>query len=81
MATGHTPFELIYEIEVVLPLEIELPALRIALEQQLSANEKMEARLMQLERLEETCQQSLHLVEIKQNRQKARLDAKIHKGW
>ena len=81
MATSHTPFELVYGTEAVLPLEIELPALRITSEQQLSANEKMKARLMQLERLEETHRQSLHFVEIKQNRQKARLDAKIRKGW
>ena len=78
-ATGHTPFELVYGTEAMLPLvEIELPALRITSEQQLSANEK--TRLMQLERLEEACRQSLHFIEIKQNRQKARLDAKIHKG-
>ena len=80
-ATGHTPFELVYGTEAVLPLEIELPALRITSEQQLSANENMKARLMQLERLDETRRQSLHFVEIKQNRQKARLDAKIRKGW
>ena len=36
---------------------------------------------MQLERLDETRRQSLHFVEINQNRQKARLDAKIRKGW
>ena len=79
-ATGHSPFELVYGTEAVLPLEIELPALRITSEQQLSANEKMKARLMQLERLDETRRQSLHFVEIKQNRQKAQLDAKICKG-
>ena len=70
-ATGHTPFELVYGTEVVLSLEIDLLALRITSERQLSANKKMKARLMQLERPEE----------IKQNRQKALLDAKIHKGW
>ena len=79
--TFHPPFELIYETKAVLPLEIKLLALRITLEQQLFANEKMKAQLMQLDRLEETRQQSLHLVEINQNRQKAQLDAKIRKGW
>ena len=43
MATGHTPFELVYGTEAVLPLEIELPTLRITSEQQLSTNEKMKA--------------------------------------
>ena len=42
-ATGHTSFELVYGTEAMLPLEIELPALRITSEQQLSANEKMKA--------------------------------------
>lgn len=46
IVTYHTPFELVYGTKAVLPLEIELPTLRIALEQQLCTNEKGEARLM-----------------------------------
>ena len=34
-STGATPFSLVYEIEVVLPFEVEVPSLRILAESEL----------------------------------------------
>ena len=38
-STGATPFSLVYGLEVVLPVEIEMRSLRVALEQQISEAE------------------------------------------
>lgn len=52
-ATGATPFSLVYGYEVVVPLELELPSLRISLQGEISDEEARKARLHQLESLDE----------------------------
>ena len=50
--TKATPFSLVYGAEAVLPLEIQIPSLRVALASQMTEDDKHKARLRQLEALD-----------------------------
>ena len=52
-STGATPYSLVYGMEAVLPVEIEMGSLRVALEQQISEAEWVQSRLNQLSLLDE----------------------------
>ena len=52
-ATGFTPFQLVYELEATLPIECEIPSLKLAVEL-LPNTTLVEERLLYLERLDET---------------------------
>ena len=52
-STGATPYSLVYGMEVVLPIEIEMGSLRVALEQQVSKAEWAQAQFDQLSLLNE----------------------------
>ena len=52
-STGATPYSLVYGMEVVLPVEIEMGSLRVALEQQISETEWAQSRYNQLSLLDE----------------------------
>ena len=52
-STGATPYSLVYGMEVVLPVEIEMRSLRVALEQQISETEWVQFRYDQLSLLDE----------------------------
>ena len=51
--TGTTPYSLVYGVEAVLPIEVELPSLHISLRGQISDEEYRVARLTQLDLLDE----------------------------
>jgi len=53
IATGATPYSLGYGDEVVIPLEIEIPSLRITLKDIMKEPQVWEARMNQLEALDE----------------------------
>ena len=46
--TGETPFSLVYGMEVVLPIEVQIPSLRIMKDASLSKDEWVQTRLDQL---------------------------------
>ena len=50
---GTTPYSLVYGMEAVLPIEIEMGSLRVALEQQISEAEWAQSRFDQLSILDE----------------------------
>ena len=50
---GVTPYSLVYGMEAVLPIEIEMGSLRVALEQQISEAEWTQSRYDQLSHLDE----------------------------
>ena len=50
---GATPYSLVYGMETVLPVEIEMGSLRVALEQQILEPDWAQARLNQLNLLDE----------------------------
>ena len=52
-STGATPYFLVYGMEAVLPVEIEMGSLRVAIEQQISKAEWVQSRLDQLSLLDE----------------------------
>ena len=43
--TGATPFSLVYGMEAVLPIEVEIPSLRVLMETKLEEAEWVQARL------------------------------------
>ncbi|WJZ92663.1 hypothetical protein VitviT2T_011647 [Vitis vinifera] len=52
-STGATPYSLVYDMEAVLPVEIEMGSLRVALEQQIPEMDWAQARFDQLNLLDE----------------------------
>ena len=52
-STGATPYSLVYGMEAVLPVEIEIGSLRVALEHQISEIEWVQSRYDQLSLLDE----------------------------
>ena len=52
-STGATPYSLVYGMEAVLPIEIEMGSLRVTLEQQISKTEWAQSRFDQLILLDE----------------------------
>ena len=70
-ATGCTPFSLTYGCEAVLPLEIQIPSLRIALATRMTEAENDRLRLQELEALDEKrlrAQQSIELYQARISR-------------
>ncbi|KMT11469.1 hypothetical protein BVRB_5g107940 [Beta vulgaris subsp. vulgaris] len=51
--TQSTPYALVYGVESVLPLEIQVPSLRIAIQEDLTVEENAKIRLAELEALDE----------------------------
>ncbi|XP_016747203.1 uncharacterized protein [Gossypium hirsutum] len=51
-STGATPFSLVYWMEVVLPIEVEIPSLRVLMETKLEESEWVRARYDQLNLIE-----------------------------
>ena len=52
-STGATPYSLVYGMEAVIPVEIEMGSLRVALEQQIPEADWAQARLDQLNLLDD----------------------------
>ncbi|XP_015163276.1 uncharacterized protein [Solanum tuberosum] len=52
-ATQETPFSLVYGVEAVLPLEKQIPSLRIAIQEGLTTESNAQLRLAELEALDE----------------------------
>ena len=69
--TQATPYSLVYGVEAVLPLEIEIPSLRVALQQGITNDEKIRLRLDELDALDEKrlhAHQSLELYQARMER-------------
>ena len=52
-STGVTPYSLVYGMEVVLPIEVQIPSLRIMKDAGLSEDEWVQTRLDQLNMIDE----------------------------
>ena len=72
-ATGFTPFQLVYGLEANLPIECEIPLLKLDVE--LLPNTSPE--LLYLERLDETCRLAALVIEAQKKRVKAQFDQSI----
>jgi len=53
ITTGATPYSLMYGDEAIIPLEVEILSLRIALKHVIKESQQWEVRLCQLEELDE----------------------------
>jgi hypothetical protein len=77
VTTKHTPFQLVYGQEAILPIEFEIQSLRIAIDNRLNNLESLKQRCYELEQLDETRAQAyLHMATI-QNRRKSFYDSKL----
>ena len=79
VTTSATPFQLVYGIEAILPIELEVKSLRIAIEERLGNTESLQHRLMELEKLDETRMQALLNMEAIQRRRKSYYDSKLRR--
>jgi hypothetical protein len=67
-STGATPFSLVYGTEAVLPMEVEIPSLRVLRESELTEAEWVEDRITQLNLIDEHRLQALHHAQCYQKR-------------
>ena len=67
-ATGATPYSLVYGMEAVLPVEMELKSLRIMMEAELPEQEWASARMEQLALLDEKRMRALYQTQLYQKR-------------
>jgi hypothetical protein len=75
-ATGFTPFQLVYGVEAILPIECEIPSLKLAVE--LLPNTSVEEeRLLYLMRLDETRRDATIVIESQKKSVKAQYDKQV----
>ena len=79
-STGATPFSLVYGMEAVLPIELEIPSLRVAMESQLTEVDWVKSRYKQLSLIDEKRLRAIYHVQGYQKRI-ARAFNKRVKDW
>jgi hypothetical protein len=62
--TQAAPYSLVYGSEAVLPLEVELPSLRVAIHDEITQDEQIQLRFQQLDSLEEDRLNALQDLEL-----------------
>jgi hypothetical protein len=75
-ATGFTPFRLVYGMEAILPIECEIPSLKLVVEL-LPNTSAEEERLLYLMRLDETRRDATLVIEAQKKRVKAQYDKHV----
>lgn len=63
IATGTTPY-LVYGPDAIMPLELEIPSLRVSLKGIVDDDSYREQRLQQLEMLDEQCINALEHIQV-----------------
>ncbi|GAU48966.1 hypothetical protein TSUD_188130 [Trifolium subterraneum] len=76
-STGATPFSLVYGMEAVLPVEVEIPSMRVLMETELAEAEWCQNRYDQLNLIEEKRMAALCHGQLYQRRMKQAFDRKI----
>ncbi|CAJ2645856.1 unnamed protein product [Trifolium pratense] len=76
-STGATPFSLVYGMEAVLPIEVEIPSLRVLMETKLEEAEWVQTRFDQLNLIEEKRLTALCHGQLYQKRLKKAFDKKV----
>ena len=75
---GATPFSLVYRMEAFLPIEVEIPSLRVLMEAKLEEAEWVQARYDQLNLIEENRLKALCHGQLYQKRMMRAHDKKVH---
>ena len=65
--TGHTPYQLVYGKQVLLPIEFQVKTFRTAAQLSLSLDDAQEQRLMQLNKLDEIRQDAVQRTDLISN--------------
>ena len=76
-STGATPFSLVYGMEAVLPIEVEIPSMRVLMEAKLEEAEWVQARYDQLNLIDEKRMTALCHGQLYQSRLKRAFDKKV----
>lgn len=76
-STGATPFSLVYGMDAVLPIEVEIPSLRILIDVELDEAECVQARLDQLNLIDEKHLASICHGQLYHRRLKRAFDRKV----
>ena len=69
-----TPFALMYGLEAILPIEFEIPSLRLAIGERLDTTESLKNRVTELEALTENRLLASQHMEVTQRRRKVAFD-------
>ncbi|XP_050914774.1 uncharacterized protein LOC127129671 [Lathyrus oleraceus] len=77
-STGATPFSLVYGTEAILPVEVEIPSLRVLMETKLDEVEWVQTRFDQLNLIEEKRMTAICHGQLYQRRLKKAFDKKVH---
>ena len=72
-ATSFSPYQLVHGVEFVLPVECEIPSMKLAIEI-LPDTSTLEERLVHLEKLDEQCQDALVALEVNRCHVKVQYD-------
>jgi len=67
-STGATPYSLVYDMEAVLPVEVEIPSMRVLMEAELLEAEWVQSRYDQLNLIEEKRMTALCHKQLSQKR-------------
>ena len=76
-STGETPYSLVYGMEVVLPVEVEIPSLRVLLDVKLDEAEWIRTRFNELSLIEEKRLAAVCHGKLYQRRMKRAFDQKV----
>jgi len=72
-----TPYSLVYAVEVVLPLERQIPSIRIAIQEGLTEEENVKLRLQELEAFDEKRLEAQQHLECYQSRLSSAFNKKV----
>ncbi|KAA0050334.1 uncharacterized protein E6C27_scaffold88G00600 [Cucumis melo var. makuwa] len=75
--TGVTPYSLVYGVKAVLPLEKEIPSLRMAIQEGLTTEDNARLRLQELEALDEKRLEAQQALECYQARMSKAFDKQV----
>ena len=76
--TGATPFSLVYGVEAILPIELEIPSLRVSLQHFIDDNTYRQDRLAQLDLLDEKRISALQHLRVYYERIKRAYNKRVH---
>lgn len=76
-STGATPFSLVYGMEAVLPVEVEIPSLRVLMDVRLDEAEWVQTRFDQLNLIDEKRLTSICHGQLYQRKMKRAFDKKV----
>ena len=75
--TSFNPFHLVHGFELVLPIECQIPSLRLAVER-LPDTSPLEEHPLQLEQTDEDRRSSLQAIEVAKTQSKSHYDSHVH---